>query len=64
MKNSLWKIVQILTLGLLVFTCYNSVKQLSGNGKLYCSGWYCETSSDCGQGCWCNFRESTCYEGT
>jgi hypothetical protein len=67
-KNNVWRIIQMLVIALMVAATTNSIWELRASAAgqdpknpEYCSGMMCFTAGDCGESCFCNKNDSTCY---
>ena len=55
------KLARVVALVLMVAATATSINQLKTNAE-YCDGSWCNSSSDCGTSCFCNMKNSTCYD--
>jgi hypothetical protein len=62
MKKNIWKPLQITWLVVALFTAHASIQALKTEAS-YCSGMYCESTSDCEIPCFCDSRNFMCYNG-
>ena len=60
MKKNIWTLLQITWLVVAMFTVQISMQALKSEAS-YCSGMYCESTSDCGVPCFCDSRNFMCY---
>jgi hypothetical protein len=62
-RSKFWTLVQSCFIVLAIGTCYSSFAELRTSVADFCHGTYCDTAWDCGDTCFCNRTEHTCYEG-
>ena len=55
------KLAQVVMLVLMMAATATSINQLNTNAE-YCEGSSCNSSNDCGTSCFCNMKNSTCYD--
>lgn len=55
------KLAQIVMLILMMAAAFTSANQLATNAE-FCDGLSCNSSNDCGSSCFCNMKNSTCYD--
>jgi hypothetical protein len=60
MKKYIWKPLQITWLVVALFAAQSSIQALKSEAS-YCSGMYCESTSDCGVPCFCDSVNFMCY---